>query len=193
MGTRHLIAVVIDEHYKIAQYGQFDGYPGGQGTTILEFLRTVNHDAFKKKLNNVFLYSDESWDELTKRVETNQFLQTSFNTLYPELNRDLSAKILTMVQLNKDKELYLKDSLDFVGDSLFCEWAYVIDFDDNVLEVYKGFNEEPLDESERFYGFKQEREKYYPVKFKAKWSLDNLPTNEEFINTLDPREVEEDE
>lgn len=27
MGTRHLTAVVIDGDYKVAQYGQWDGYP----------------------------------------------------------------------------------------------------------------------------------------------------------------------
>ena len=30
MGTRHLIAVQLDGEYKIAQYGQWDGYPEGK-------------------------------------------------------------------------------------------------------------------------------------------------------------------
>ena len=38
MGTRHLICVVSDGDYKVAQYGQWDGYPSGQGAAILEFL-----------------------------------------------------------------------------------------------------------------------------------------------------------
>lgn len=38
MGTRHLIAAVIDGEYKIAQYGQWDGDPEGQGLTVLDFL-----------------------------------------------------------------------------------------------------------------------------------------------------------
>ena len=41
MGTRSLIAVKSNEKYKIAQYSQWDGYPDGQGKTVLEFLRSI--------------------------------------------------------------------------------------------------------------------------------------------------------
>ncbi|MHC5949058.1 hypothetical protein ACVXZ3_04645 [Providencia hangzhouensis] len=45
MGTRHLICVAKDGDYKVAQYGQWDGYPSGQGLTLLTFLR----DKLKKR------------------------------------------------------------------------------------------------------------------------------------------------
>ena len=35
--------------------------------------------------------------------------------------------------------------------SLFCEYAYVIDFDEGVLEVYSSFNKKELALNERFY------------------------------------------
>jgi hypothetical protein len=37
------------------------------------------------------------------------------------------------------------DSHTFLVDSLFCEWAYIINLDENVLEIYRGFNKEPSD------------------------------------------------
>ena len=37
MGTRHLIAVMADGKYQVAQYGQWDGYPSGQGVSVLTF------------------------------------------------------------------------------------------------------------------------------------------------------------
>lgn len=39
MGTRNLTMMVIDGKFRIAQYGQWDGYPEGQGITILKFMR----------------------------------------------------------------------------------------------------------------------------------------------------------
>jgi hypothetical protein len=33
------------------------------------------------------------------------------------------------------------NSKDFLLDSLFCEWAYILNFDEELFEVYKGFNQ----------------------------------------------------
>ena len=43
MGTRHMIAVVNNGKYRVAQYGQWDGYPSGQGVGVLGFLTNGNH------------------------------------------------------------------------------------------------------------------------------------------------------
>jgi hypothetical protein len=42
MGTRNLVAVQIDGQYKIAQYGQWDGYHSGKGLEVLEFLLVLH-------------------------------------------------------------------------------------------------------------------------------------------------------
>ena len=41
MGTRHLTIVAAAGGYPVAQYGQWDGYPSGQGVTALNFLKTL--------------------------------------------------------------------------------------------------------------------------------------------------------
>lgn len=50
MGTRGLTQVILDGEYKISQYGQWDNYPSGAGVEVLDFLRTMDADAFKDKL-----------------------------------------------------------------------------------------------------------------------------------------------
>lgn len=60
MGTRNLTAVYLDGEYRIAQYGQWDGYPEGQGMTALNFLRSMDEEKFKSALrNSSFISGDE--------------------------------------------------------------------------------------------------------------------------------------
>jgi len=60
MGTRHLIVVVNKEEYKVAQYGQWDGYPSGQGVTIADFIdKSMDINKFREALDDcVYLTND---------------------------------------------------------------------------------------------------------------------------------------
>jgi len=51
MGTRNVTMVISGGETKVAQYGQWDGYPSGQGVTILNFLKRFSLKKFKKQLD----------------------------------------------------------------------------------------------------------------------------------------------
>lgn len=53
MGTRNLTMVVKDNKTKVAQYCQWDGYPGGQGLDILSFLTSNDIESFKQSVDKV--------------------------------------------------------------------------------------------------------------------------------------------
>lgn len=189
MGTRNLTAVFLDGQYKIAQYGQWDGYPGGQGRTCLDFVRDILTNnrkvRFIEKLRACRFLNDEEIDELNARIDRGEL--KDWTRVYPELSRDTAAEILQMVYDSKDG-LKLRNSIDFAADSVFCEWAYVIDLDKNTFEVYKGFNEFPLEPGDRFYGLETEASKhessgttYYPVRIIAEYLFSELPSNDEFL------------
>ena len=64
MGTRNATIVIKDNKTKVAQYGQWDGYPSGQGLTALNFLRQANLSQFgtevdKLKINRLNLVNSK--------------------------------------------------------------------------------------------------------------------------------------
>lgn len=183
MGTRNLTAVYVDGEYKIAQYGQWDGYPEGQGKNALEFARVIADEytraEFAEKVRKCRFITPKESEERQAMIDSGEV--KSWSRVWPELSRDTCADILRLVG-SSDDGLVLVNNLDFAAESLFCEWAWVIDLDAGTFEGYEGFNETPLTENERFF-FLSDKAKhgYHPVKLVAKWSLDDLPTDEDFL------------
>ena len=111
-------------------------------------------------------------------------------------SRDLSSIVLNIINNEyKDNtgDIVLVNKHNFGYDSLFCEWAYVIDLDNNEFEVYKGFNDKPLQGGDRFYSDSNWKigmdgntcksiSDYYGVRLVKAYDLNNLPTEDEFLN-----------
>lgn len=107
---------------------------------------------------------------------------------YPQFERSFGAQILSLINEN-DEPTKIQVDKYFAADSLFCEWAYVVDLDKMTFEVYEGFNKTPLEESDRFFALQQEVERkegdeYYAVKLIRGYRLDNLPSEETFLSEL---------
>src|ERR1017187_4919357 len=182
MGTRHTICVYSSGELKLSQYGQWDGYPSGQGITILSFLRDkLDAEKFLNNLNKAYeLKTDGECEKLFNKLATKPFV-----------SRDTSAKILPMIQDFKGKKFPLVLGDSFLADSLFCELAYVIDFDANEFQVYKGFNKNPLQLSDRYFYLEDKAEDgYHPVKLSKTYKLDALPSNDDFLKAFAKKEKE---
>jgi hypothetical protein len=196
MGTRHLIAVQKNNEYKVAQYGQWDGYLSGQGNSILNFFNQNDLEAFRAKVDNCFFGTQDQIDEAyapytndgwMTMEQSNAFSKSEF----AHLSRNTGADILDVI-IKSNEPLILSDQIDFANDSLFCEYAYVIDLDKDILEVYQGFNTEPLPEGARFTGVAKEDGDYQAVKLAASFPLANLPENfDELQKELYPEDDEE--
>lgn len=190
MGTRNLIAVFMDGEYKVAQYGQWDGYPEGQGRECLIFLREkMDEIKFREQLKKVHFGNKEELKKLFEEFGADPSGSISvknydrFKKAYPELHRDTAANILEMIQEGKVR--ILKNDIDFAADGLFCEWAYVIDLDKRTFEVYTGSHKEPLTEKDRFYFLKDKEEGGYSgIHMVFAWSIDDLPTENVFLKTF---------
>jgi hypothetical protein len=195
VGTRHLIAVQIDGEYKVAQYGQWDGYPSGQGLDVLASLKDVFTPAFKEKLRAArFIGDDEEGRAFIEKVENTP----EWPKAYPWISRDAGAKVLQLV-LDQPAGIYLQNNISFAGESLFCEYAYVVDYDKGAFEVYRGFNKRPVPEGERFADavvgegqFNQGADRYLQVRHWHTWPLNALPSSDEFLAVLVESDEEED-
>jgi len=201
MGTRNLTMVVKDKKTKVAQYGQWDGNPAGQGEKVLKFLEKADLKKFKKDLDNVSFVSK-------KEISTWETMKhEDWVKKYPHMDRDIGADILN--RINGDKIRLINQEV-FASESLHNEWSYVIDLDKNQLEVYKGFRKKPVPKNERFakYNEKAEKEsrefsdynndgtekkkkyKYYPIKLVKIYKFNALPSLAQFIKECDPEDGE---
>lgn len=193
MGTRHLTAVYINGEYKVAQYGQWDGYPEGQGMTCLNFARRIadkiEREKFAAKVRAAQWITEAEADAINRRIESGEL--ENWQEEYPALTRDTGSEILNVV-MNAPDGIKLNNEISFAADSLFCEWAWVIDLDAGTFEGFKGFNtDRPLTPEDRFYFLRnRETANYHCVILKAKWSLDSLPTDEDFLAAFkEPEEL----
>jgi hypothetical protein len=205
MGTRNLTCVIDSKGtLRVAQYGQWDGYPTRLGREILEWLKEhgSSFESFENKLVNV-AWATKS--DLTKMQEVIDFYRERFpnddspmKTVFPSSSRDTDMGVLRMIDElhawdSKGSKLMLQNDVGFAGDGLFCEWAYVINLQTSRFEVYAGFNKgtRGLGSFEGFELEKSTNDSYGPVGLIAFWRLNDLPDMEEFLS-IDVDEEEEE-
>lgn len=200
MGTRNLTMVILNQKTVVAQYGQWDGYPSGQGATILKtLLKNGGFSMLKSALDKCRFVDEDERQEYFKSIgvgEVPQYLTDEqvkqYRARFPLFNRDIGGEILEsimdaskLIDENPDEydpNILLQDETSFAADSLFCEWCYVIDFDKGTFEVFEGFNQSPLADDERFkYLEGESRNEYKPVKHVTTYMLSELPDEDEFV------------
>lgn len=170
MGTRNLTKVIDkDGITRVAQYGQWDGYPDYMGTRTLEFiseykmLEKIENSLFKAKF-----ISDEEAETYSKPFTSeegwmNMEQGASFSAMYPSLTRDTGCDILRVL-VYSNGDVPLVDNSDFENDDLFCEGVYTIDFKERTFTTkWNGYEES--------------------------FSLDSLPTADVYLNAFKTEQV----
>jgi len=199
MGTRGALGFFIDGKTK-ATYNHFDSYPDGLGKDVVEAVRRILSDPargldwLKVKARAIQLWPDHTpaTPELIERLKP--YADTSVST------RDLSEVYVLTRRMQGDIEAYLSAEFmedggeSFMGDSLFCEYAYIINLDEGVLEFYKGFQSQPHEKG-RYASLPYEKShrqdrQYYPVALVGTFPLDAIP--EDWMEKLFPRDDDED-
>jgi hypothetical protein len=160
MGTRNL-TIVKDKAgtTRVAQYGQWDGYPQHSGLKALDFLRDeILKENLIQRLTLVQFVSDEECDTIYKSFDNTDWENKDFLNEYPGLHRDTGIDILLAVA-SATETLKTIDNSEFAKDTLFCEGIYEIDFSTNkFISTYGGITKE--------------------------FFLENLPTDEHYLSAM---------
>lgn len=136
MGTRGLMGFASGDTLKAA-YNHFDSYPDYLGRVVFSWALAADLDEAKLKFATLEIVdeSDNPTDEQIARLAKAGLGPAGVSTgadFYAWL-RDLQGDPQATLDAG-----FITDSVGFGMDPLFCEWAYVVDLDKRVVEVYSG-------------------------------------------------------
>jgi hypothetical protein len=135
MGTRNLTKVIDkDGTLRVAQYGQWDGYPDGQGKSMLAFISEYGMiETIEKSLAKCRWIDQKQIDTLYFRYENLtdfEELRNGMNGLsiaYPTISRDTCTDILKVI-VYSNEYVELSDESDFEKDQLMCEGVFTLNY-----------------------------------------------------------------
>lgn len=201
MGTRGILGVRKDGKDKIA-YNHFDSYPECLGQQTIEELHDLLKDraAFEKQVT--------AWQEIdeNKKPTPEQIEKCKpFTDLgVSRCSTDDWYCLLRKAQGSLKKMLaagFYDDHAEFAGDSLMCEWGYVANLDENVLEFYQGFNHDKNAKG-RYVNVKEaykasSGDEYYGIALLGVISFDRISSDAEGayadMQALIPKDKDEEE
>lgn len=154
MGTRGTYGYRKNKQDKL-MYNHYDSYPEGLGQRMLEYIKMYS----TKEINDVcdeikFIEEDES------------------NNIYREMENKIQSRDVYLSSFHEDKTILMPENNDFIKDSLFCEWGYIVNLDTECLEVWEGFQKKS--QKGNRYGRKKNNDGYYPCALIAEIPFDDL-------------------
>lgn len=146
MSTRGLMGFRIEGKDKLT-YNHSDSYPEGLGNDLVGAL--IGADGLLKDLDGLYAKAKalrvikgnkpatkediaKYGKHLSEGVSTGK--PTEWYCLLRNLQGDLRGTLDAGIMI---------DGKNFIKESLFCEWAYIINLDAFTFEVYKGFQDKP--------------------------------------------------
>jgi hypothetical protein len=177
MSTRGLIGFRYNDTDKLI-YNHSDSRPDVLGLKILRELRDVdNWDVVRERTESLVAVPEtRKLDDCSSMAETEirryfpDFEHKSEPKNYYDLYRPLQG---TLKPYLEGKLMFMPDASDFICNSLYCDWAYIVNLDTNHFEVWKG-QQTKLNPENR-YGKEADRMGYYPCIRIEGYDLKHLP------------------
>lgn len=169
MGTRGLYGFRMNGIDKTS-YNHFDSYPDGLGVTVANFCEATPVEQMKDIYNRIVMVDEQNKPSPELIQKYGGSCDVSVSTQSPEdwycLLRGLQGELDWMRSVEGD--IHMIDNHEFIKDSLFCEYAYIINLDTEEMEFWIGFQHKP--DPENRYGQEQD-DGYYPCRLYATFPL----------------------
>lgn len=184
MGTRGLFGLRKNNIDKCS-YNHYDSYPSWLGEEMIEYIQTHSID----EMNNLYdklIMVDEDFrtSEFTEeqKEKYKNFMQKN-NFFSHQIGKIETSEDITMYQFLHEFQGLLKKydefpEIDlmveygsFIKNSLFCEYGYIINLDENILEIWEGFQKKP--QKNNRYGC-EKWEGYYPCRLLKKIKIKDI-------------------
>jgi hypothetical protein len=173
MSTRGAIGFRIDGIDKLT-YNHSDSYPSGLGVEFVNQVKALLKDPELK--NKVRALADigeaKPTPEDIERCKPYTDLGVSRQSIddWYCLMRLAQGNLTAILECGKATFMN-----DFIIDSLFCEYAYILNLDEGKAEFYAGFNRAPSDRGRYAKLTNDKEKKYYGCKLIIAPPMDQIP------------------
>lgn len=144
MGTRGTYGIRKNGIDKLS-YKHYDSYPTGLGAEMVSAVASLQPCDLDFLFDRIVLVDSQSEPSAEQKA-----MLSSWNTAgtgsgdWYEALHDLQGRMdLLFGMANECGVAYMPDAADFIKDSLFCEYGYIINLDTGKLEMWVGFQNEP--------------------------------------------------
>jgi len=155
MGTRGAlgyVGTIEGERLTKVSYNHYDSYPSELGCRVVEYIQSKNFGGIYNDFTSIELVDENAFPtkEQVKRCSLAETTNLEVSLQSEEdwycLLRGAHGRLDMYADVG-----YMIDSKEFLYDSLFCEWAYILNMDTKELEIYRGFQKDK-DKIEGRYG-----------------------------------------
>ena len=192
MGTRGLYGFRKNGVDKTT-YNHYDSYPSWLGRKVVEFCKL--HSV--KEMNTIFdkivmvnrdvTPTEKQIEECIKNGYADFGVSSGKETDWYCLLRNCQGDLECLAKA-KDNA-YMENNSEFIKDSLFCEYAYIINLDDEVLEFWEGFQK--VSQEGNRYGIEPDGN-YYPCKLSLTFPLNEIEDVDKIVKMMELGENAED-
>lgn len=172
-------------------YNHYDSYPDYLGKIMVTFCKETSLDEMNEIYDRLILVNENDKPTQEQIEECKRYYNGDVSCKTSEDWYCLLRNVQGYLDAYKNGLKYMIDSCGFIKDSLWCEYAYIINLDTYELEFWVGGQDKP--DIYNRYGVERDGD-YYPCKMMASYPLVTISINEysvrDFVDDMKKAEKE---